>query len=139
MIASPLALLRRAVEALRLHDPEAAADAADVVEALAEGTPPAALGLARTPRQRRDDLIGELAAVVAPGELPWRAADIVSTFARRYMASAWRLDKTKATPPEDKAKAILWRSLKCGAGFPTTARQLYTIIARGNERDDIAA
>lgn len=134
-----LALLRRAVECLRAVDPAAAADAFDIVEDLATGVPPAALGLCQTPRQRRDDLIRALAEIVAPGERPWRAADAVCVFSKRYIATAWRFDQDKACPPEDPAKAILWRALKCGAGFPTTTRQMYSIITEKADEQDQAA
>lgn len=134
-----LHLLHRAVEALRGSDPDAAADAFDLVEALAEGTPPAALGLCPTPRQRRDALIRQLAAVLAPGSSPWHRSDVVATFAARYRASSWRIDQTSPIPPKDSAKALLWRALKCGAGFPESRRHLFTILSRGAGAEDIAA
>jgi len=134
-----LHVLHRAVDALRDVDPAAASVARDLVDALGKGVPPVALGLVPSPRARRDDYIRELAAVVAPGTSPWRAAGLVSTFARRYIASAWRFDQTRDDPPEDAIKALAWRALKCDAGFPTTPRRLYTIITLHREEQDIAA
>ncbi|MBF0392397.1 MAG: hypothetical protein HQL38_06920 [Alphaproteobacteria bacterium] len=79
-------------------------------------------------RRQRDDLLRRLAEVLAPGATAWAAADVVASYLRRYATAGWRHEQNDDRPPEDEARAVAWKSLKCGVGMPRERRQIYEIL-----------
>ena len=86
-------------------------------------------------RQRRDNAIRAMATLHFVGISTHAAAVAIIENARRYEATAWRRDRTLASPPPGYAgtiRAALWLALATGERFPSGWRQITEILDGGS-------
>ena len=86
-------------------------------------------------RHRRDDLIREMRRSFFAAQSTHAAAVAITEAARRYEATAWRRDRTLASPPPGYAgtiRAALWLALATGERFPSGWRQITEILDGSN-------
>ncbi len=80
----------------------------------------------------RDAALRELGERFYPGISPHAQAQRIYTLAKRYAASAWRIDRDGEHLPDrylGTAKEYLWRAFASGAAMPLGERQLRNILA----------
>jgi len=82
-------------------------------------------------RVTRDNALRELAMRFYADRKTASAAYEISKETKRYAASAWRFDRSKADMPplyRGTRQELLWRAFTSGAKMPLERRQLATII-----------